>query len=251
MEMIKTEFDGNIVLLRLNRGVTNAWNLELVDALRESLHKAQDDSNVRGVVLTGSNHKFFSIGFDIPELFPLDRTDFQKFFYAYNQLCIDLFAFPKPTVAVITGHAVAGGCIIALCCDYRFIAEGHKLMGLNEIKLGVSIPYPGDCILREVVGIRTARDICDSGDFFEAEKLHQIGMVDRVLPLEQVLPEAIKYVKRIGGFSQKAFAQIKQDRTEMVMAQIQKHLVKKEQQFLDCWFSEETRARLKDAMQKF
>lgn len=199
----------------------------------------------------GSNNKFFSIGFDIPELFPLDRSDFRKFFHAYNQLCIDLFAFPKPTIVAITGHAVAGGCIIALCCDYRFIAEGHKLMGLNEIKLGVPIPYPGDCVLREVAGMRTARDICDSGDFFEAEELHQMGVVDRVLRLDQVLPEAIEHMKLIGGFLQKAFAQIKRDRTEMVIAQIQKHLAEEEQQFLDCWFLEETHARLKQAMQKF
>ena len=74
---------------------------------------------------------------------------------------------------------------MALCCDYRFIAEGRKLMGLNEVKLGVPVPYLGDCILRHLVGARHARDIMDTGDFYHPEVLLQMGMVDQALPLEK------------------------------------------------------------------
>jgi len=136
------------------------------------IEKIKHDANVKGIVLTSSNEKFFSIGFDIPGLFEFSKEDLSNFYRSFNQLSIALNTLPKPTIAAITGHAIAGGCILALCCDYRFIAEGRKLMGPNEIKLGVPIPYPADCILRSLVGTRNAREITDNGDFYEPEKLH-------------------------------------------------------------------------------
>lgn len=75
-----------------------------------------------------------------------------------------LYTLPKPVVAAITGHAIAGGCILALCCDYRFISEGRKLMGLNEVKLGVPVPYLADRVLHALVGTRYAREIIESGE---------------------------------------------------------------------------------------
>lgn len=154
MKLIRREYRDRVAILKLNRGIINALNLQLVNQLAENLQKVRDDSDVHSLVLCSSNEKFFSIGFDIPELFKLTRKDFRVFYQAFNRVCMDLYTLPKPTIAAITGHAIAGGCILALCCDYRFIAEGRKLMGLNEIKLGIPVPYPGDCILRHVAGTR-------------------------------------------------------------------------------------------------
>ena len=109
----------------------------------------------------------------------------------FNQVCMELYTMPKPTVAAVTGHAIAGGCILALCCDYRFAAEGRKLMGLNEIRLGVPVPYLADCVLRQIVGARNAREIMETGEFYLPEQSLQIGMIDRVLPLEKVVADSI------------------------------------------------------------
>jgi enoyl-CoA hydratase/carnithine racemase len=202
-------------------------------------------------VLGSSNDKFFSIGFDIPELFDLARKDFRVFYQAFNGVCMDLYTLPKPTIAAITGHAIAGGCILALCCDYRFIAEGRKLMGLNEIKLGIPVPYPGDCILRQVAGTRNAREIMSTGEFYHSEELLQIGMVDQVLPLDQVLPKAIEKAGLLGALPHEAFGMIKRNRVETVEAQVLAHLAEKEQFFIECWYSDEARVRLKEAIKKF
>jgi enoyl-CoA hydratase/carnithine racemase len=238
-------------VVTLNRGTTNAINRQLVDELTGILREIKSDPDARGVVLTSSNEKFFSIGFDIPQLFELGREEFGSFFRAYNRLCIDLYTLPKPIVVAITGHATAGGCILALCCDYRFIAEGRKLMGMNEIKLGVPVPYPIDCIFRQLVGFRTARDVSDSGDFYPPEKLAEMGMVDEILPAEQVLPKSIEKARLLGSYPQKAFAMIKRNRTEAVEADILAHLEKRERFFIECWYSEEVRKRLKEAMERF
>ena len=249
--MILIEHYEQVSVIKLNRDVTNALNPTLIIKIGKILKTLKEDPGVHGIVLSSSNDKFFSIGLDIPELFDLSREDFKKFYHSFNQLCLNLYTFPKPIIAAITGHAIAGGCILALCCDYRFIAEGRKLMGLNEIKLGVPVPYPGDCILRQLVGFRHARDIMESGEFFEPDKLIQFGMADNVLPLDQVIPQSIEKAKLLGSFSQNVFQIIKRNRVEAVEARILKHLEKKEQLFVDCWYSDETRQQLKAAMKKF
>lgn len=251
MKLIRIEYRDRVAILKLNRGITNALNLQLVNQLAENLQKVRDDSDVHSLVLGSSNEKFFSIGFDIPELFKLTRKDFRVFYQAFNQVCIDLYTLPKPTIAAITGHAIAGGCILALCCDYRFIAEGRKLMGLNEIKLGIPVPYPGDCILRHVAGTRNAREISGTGEFYHPEELLQMGMVDQVLSLEQVLPKSIEKAKFLGALPHKAFGMIKRNSVEVIEAQILTHLAEKEQFFIECWYSDEARKRLKKAIKKF
>ena len=251
METIRTENRDGVAVVTLNRGTTNAINRKVVDELTETLRRLKDDPESHGLVLASANEKFFSIGFDIPQLFELSREEFGSFFRAYNRLCIDLYVLPKPIVVAIPGHATAGGCILALCCDYRFIAEGRRLMGMNEIKLGVPVPYPIDCIFRQLVGFRTARDVSDSGDFYPPEKLIEMGMVDRILPAEQVLPKSMEKARLLGSYPRDAFAMIKRNRTETVEAQILARLKEREEFFIECWYSDGVRKRLKEAMQRF
>ncbi len=249
--MISLEYRDHVAIAKLDRAITNSLNLELLNQLAGILQQVKQDSNARGLVLASSNEKFFSIGFDIPRLFELSQEDFRLFYTTYNRVCLDLYTLPKPTVAAITGHAIAGGCILTLCCDYRFIAEGRKLMGVNEIKLGVHVPYPGDYVLRQIVGARIAREAMESGEFYPAEQLLEMGMVDRVLPLDEVLPKAIEKAQSLGAFPQKAYAMIKHNRVETVEAQIRAQLEEKERFFIECWYSDETRQRLREAMEKF
>jgi len=251
MALIKAEYHDNVTVLRLNREITNAINLTLVNALAGKLKETRKNPNVLGCVIASSNEKFFSIGFDIPELIKLSKEDFREFYHSFNQLCIDLYTFPKPMIAAITGHAVAGGCILALCCDYRFIAKGNKLMGLNEIKLGVPIPYPADRILYELVGYRNARDIVDTGEFFPPEKLLDMGVVDKVFPMEKMLPKAIEKMQSLSTMPHHGFRKIKQNRTEKVVTQIRHALGEKENIFIECWYSQETRQLLREAIEKF
>lgn len=251
MRMLTVDCRDNVVIVRLNRGVTNPMNIELVNELAKAFQRVKRDIDVHGLVLSSSNEKFFSIGFDIPQLFELDREDFTSFYQAFNDMCLDLYTLPKPTVAAITGHAIAGGCIVALCCDYRFVAEGRKLMGLNEIKLGVSVPYLADCVLRSMVGVRIARDIVDTGEFYRAEQSFQMGMVDGVVPLERVLSESIEKSKSLGALPQRAFELIKRNRVESVKEQFLQRRREKERLFIDRWYSDETRERLREAIKKF
>jgi enoyl-CoA hydratase/carnithine racemase len=251
MNTIHQEYKDHTAILRLSRGVVNAINREMVAELSQTLWGLRRDADVRALVLTSANQKFFSIGLDIPELFPLSRVEFASFFRAFERLCIDLFTFPKPTVAAVTGHATAGGCILALCCDYRLIAEGKKLMGLNEIKLGVPVPYPADCILRHLVGSRFARNVMYLGEFFQSRELLEMGLVDEIAPPEEIIARAATRAASLGSSPPQAFAAIKDNRVEKVTADILAHLDKKEQFFVASWYSPLARQRLQEAMEKF
>jgi enoyl-CoA hydratase/carnithine racemase len=251
MEMIDIEHMENLAILRLKNGVTNPINLEFVNEISGSISELKRDSSVHSIVITGANDKFFSIGFDLPTLYKLNDKDVKKFYQAYNRLCLDLYAYPKPTVAALTGHAIAGGCILALCCDYRVIASGKKLMGLNEIKLGLPVPYPGDMILKQIIGTRYAQMIMEMGDFYGPDQLMQMGVVNQVVKQKGVLEKSIEQAKLLGDYHAPAFKMIKKNRVDPVVNGIKEDLEEKENYFLKYWFSDETRKLLKEAAKKF
>jgi len=250
-KLITIEHQNQVAILRLNRGTTNAINSDLVLALDSAVKRQGADPDVRGLVLTSSNRKFFSIGLDIPNLFALGEEEFRSFYQSYNQMCLGMLTISKPLIAGITGHAIAGGFIIGLCCDYRFISEGRKLVGLNEIKLGVPVPYVADCVLRKLIGHRNARDIMDSGGFLEPEEASQLGVVDGLLPAEELLSRSIEKARELSADSPEAFALIKSSRVYAVEREITSQLSEREDAFIKCWYSDDARAHLKDAISKY
>jgi len=249
--MIEVTYRKSVVIVKLNRGITNALNLELVQELAKTVERVSANPKVRALILSSANEKFFSIGFDIPQLYGLPKEDFREFYEAFNQACMALYTLPKPTVAGITGHAIAGGCILALCCDYRVIGAGRKLMGLNEIKLGVPIPYLASSILQSIVGAREARHVEEFGEFYEAELLLKKGLVDEVAPQEEVMSRAREMGETLGSMPPEAYQRIKESRVEEVEKRIRTNWEKRQQAFVEMWYSEEARRRLRDAMERF
>jgi len=249
--MIDVDYCKAVAVVRLDRGVINALNLEVVQELAEILERVRVMPKVQALILSSTNEKFFSIGFDIPQLFELPKEDFRKFYKAFNQACMALYTLPKPTIACITGHAIAGGCILALCCDYRVIGAGRKLMGLNEIKLGVPAPYVADCILQSIVGTREAREVVELGEFYEAEVLLKKGLVDEVVPQAVVMARAREKAELLSLMPPEAYRRIKENRIEEVEARIRARWEERQQDFIEMWYSEEARKQLREAMERF
>lgn len=249
--MIELTRDKSVAIVKLARGITNAINLEIVQELATTVERMSAMPDVRALVLSSANEKFFSIGFDIPHLFELPKEDFREFYEAFNQACFALYTLPMPTVAGLTGHAIAGGCILALCCDYRVIGAGRKLMGLNEIKLGVPVPYLASCILQSIVGAREARQVEEFGEFYEAEILFRKGLVDEVVPQAEVMARAREMAEILSSRPPEAYQRIKESRVEQVETRIRANWEKRQREFTELWYSEEARARLQEAMTRF
>jgi enoyl-CoA hydratase/carnithine racemase len=251
MKWIEALTEDRVRILKLNHGIPNAINFELLTELRTSLEEIKNDPAVGALVLTSANEKFFCIGFDIPELYTQDVSAFEKFFHFFNEVCLELYTLPKPTVAALTGHATAGGFIFASCCDYRFMASGKKFCGLNEINLGVPVPYFPDLVLRQLVGDRRATEIMYTGALIPAEKALRVDFVDALFETDQVIREAVAKAGTLGALPAPAFAVIKRNRTAEIAQKGRDYLDTDVRNFLTFWYSPEARQRLEEAMKKF
>jgi enoyl-CoA hydratase/carnithine racemase len=248
MATVNVTMQGATAVLRLDNGATNAISSKLVDDLAAAL--AQVRTNAGGLVLAG-NSKFFSIGLNLPELIAFDRAAIIDFFTRFDQLTFDLYTLPLPTASAMNGHAVAGGGVLALTCDFRFAAAGKKLIGFNEATIGLPVPYLPDLILRQLVGDRAATEMLYHGRFLPVDRAGEIGLVDAVLPQAEVEEQAIATINSLAAQPRKAFALIKESRTDAVRTTYELHNRAKLGRMLDCWFEDSVQTLIRAAAEKF
>ena len=248
MSTVITEYRDEIAILRLNNGVTNPINLNLVEDLSASLTAINKEAH--GMMLCGGN-KFFSIGLDLPELLKLGRSAMSSFWEKFNHLCLEFFTAPFPTVCELSGHAVAGGNILALTCDYRYATSEKKQIGLNELKLGVPVPYLADMMLRHTIGDRYATHMMYSSEFIPFSDAKAIGLIDEIYPSEKLEAPAIEKLFQMTGFQNQAFSDIKANKVEDIERKYENNYKSKNEIFLDCWFSDPVQKILIEASQKF
>lgn len=199
---------GNYCIIQMDREKSNPMNYELVAELRIALKNLQDDNEILGAILNGKEN-FFSAGLDIPELFTYDEKQFDKFWHNFMDLIADIIAFDKPLVASITGHAPAGGCILAMGCDYRVMAEGNYKIGLNEIPVGIVVPRGIFDLYSFWIGRKTAYQYLMEGKLYSPEHAQQIGLVDELSPKENILEQAEAQLKKYLQYNQNGWRQTK------------------------------------------
>jgi len=200
MEFIKVnpQYAKHIALIELNRPKElNALNLQLMGELRDSLKQLDDNDEVRVIVLTG-NEKAFAAGADIKQM--AGKT-------AIDMLMIDQFSTwdqikktKKPLIAAVSGFALGGGCELAMTCD-MIIASETARFGQPEIKIGVMPGAGGTQRLTRAIGKARAMEMVLTGKFIGAEEAEKFGLVNRVVPVEVYLEEAIKLAAEIAKMS--------------------------------------------------
>ena len=193
--MLLTFEHGDVRELRLNRPPVNALTGELLAELRDAIGQAARDGG-RAVVLSGLPGRF-SAGLDVPLLLTLDER-------AISALWRDLYATLEaiarsaiPVVAAITGHAPAGGTVLALFCDWRVMAQGEYKLGLNEVQVGIPLPPVIMGGLRRLVGPRRAENLGVSGALVSPEQALAAGLVDEVVPADDVVPRALAWCRNV------------------------------------------------------
>lgn len=248
MDHVTVDIFDQVAVLRLTNGVTNAIGPAMVKDLSAALKRIRAEQ--RGCVLAGGA-KFFSIGLNLPELIGFDREGMDRFWDTFDQAVLDLYTLPMPTVAAISGHAIAGGTILALCADYRLIAPGRNFMGLNEINIGLPVPYLADLMLRQVVGDRVATGLCYRGEMVPPDEARKSGLVDDISPEETIEKRALEMVSTLAEKSRAAFSLIKQNRTEAVRCSFERHRDERKKDMLTCWFDPSVHDMLKIAAEKF
>ena len=174
--MIEIIQHGNVHEIKLMRPPVNALNFELLDALVNSITSAPANG-ARGLILSGGE-KVFSGGLDVPYLMSLDKEGLLRCWSRFFDAARALANSPVPVAAAIAGHNPAGGCVLALCCDYRVMAHGPFRIGLNETQVGLIVPEAIQYLMRRVIGAQRAERLIVAGAMIESARAHEIGLVD-------------------------------------------------------------------------
>ena len=194
--------------LTLSRGKVNALNDSVVNELRSLLKACEADSDVHSIILTGEG-KFFSFGFDVPEFLSFTKEQFASYLANFTDLYTYLFLYPKPVVAALNGHTIAGGCMLALACDYRVMVTGSAKISLNEIAFGSSVFAGSTEMLRFWIGSANATEVLYSGGMYSAEEAKSLGLVQEVAGGDNIVVAARRHALDLSGKPSEAFVGIK------------------------------------------
>jgi enoyl-CoA hydratase len=190
-EILIEERDGAVAILTLNRpAVLNALNADLVEQLRETLDQLKGDASLRAVIITGTGERAFAAGADIGELAALPNAAAGEAKARTGQHVTELIeALPVPVIAAVNGFALGGGCELAMACDIRLASDNAKF-GQPEVNLGFPPGYGGTQRTTRLLGSGMALYLCLTGEMIDAAEALRIGLVQKVVPIGDLLPEA-------------------------------------------------------------
>lgn len=199
MENVRTENKDGILIITIDRPkVLNALNAQTVDEIRQAFVAARDDDSVRVVILTGGGEKAFVAGADINELAQMTPITGKQVAERGQRTLSMIERFPKPVIGAINGFALGGGCEIALACHIRIASEKAQ-MGLPEVTLGIIPGYGGTQRMARLLGKGKALELILTGDRIGAVEAERIGLVNKVVPADQLMAAAEEMARRIAS----------------------------------------------------
>merc|ERR1711962_1766374 len=173
-------------ILKMQRKPVNSFNLEFISEMIEAIDSVEKNPSSRGLVIT-SPLKVYSAGLDIAELYNPNEARLNDFWRSFQELNLRLHSTPLATIAAINGPSPADGCAISLQCDYRIMADGKSIIGLNETLLGLAAPLWLCKIFAQVVGHRQAEMHLSLGTLMSPQQALGIGLVDALVPGEDLM----------------------------------------------------------------
>lgn len=239
MNFVKVDIDEGIATVALSRGKVNALNNTLVAELRRCLETLAADPDIQAIVLTGRG-RFFSFGFDIPEFLSFDKAEFTDYLTRFTDLYTYLFTYPKPVVAALNGHTIAGGCMLSLACDYRVMTTEKAQISLNEITFGASVFAGSTEMLRFWVGSARATEVLYSGAMYSAQEALDIGLVQATSNDDQLIERARRIASDLASRPAPAFAGIKSLLRQPVADEMAQRETASIRDFVEIWYTEET-----------
>lgn len=193
-------------------------------------------TEARAGVLIGYE-KFFSAGLALPELVGLDRIALADFMALFDRAMMRLFACERPIVAAINGHAIAGGCVLALMADVRLMSAGPLKIGLNETQLGIGLPSSVIEPLRAQLSAHAVARIAYEGTLFSPEEARGLGLVEEVVAAEELEPRALARAELLAKGPRAGVAQVKRAMRGPVLDAIRERSAEQMERWLDTWFS--------------
>jgi len=202
-----TDRSGGVRVLTLDRPPANAEDETLLGDLSSALDDAGADAAVRAVVLTGAG-RFFSGGLDLSAP-RRENGEVAAMTTLFRDTHVKLLTLRKPTIAMVNGHAIAGGLILVLGCDYRLGLDGEYKIGLNEVAIGASYPKVALEITRLRLTHQRASELLLGAALYPASQALRLGVVDELFPADKLEETVMRRAERMGAFPREAYAHTK------------------------------------------
>ena len=239
---VRIEEERGVVSVTMSSGA-NALSERLVEALRGAVSRLRDDG-APPLLLRSAHPTLFCPGWDLKRLAGAGYDDVRRFLENFNALILDLFSYPGPSIALIDGHAVAGGCLLAVACDFRVMATGQPRIGLSEVNLGVPVPAGSVEMLRARLSPAVVEEMLFLGDGYPAQRAAELGVVQRAKAAEGLEAAAAAEIRRLSGKPKAAYARTKAFLFQGVWRRMRNVGSEADAVFLESWFDPETQERL-------
>jgi enoyl-CoA hydratase len=247
---VSVELRDEVALLRIQRGKGNSLSPALVEELLDVVRAPPIADAARALVITGEG-KFFSTGLDLVELAKLDRAGMLLFLDRLQGLLATLYVFGRPVVAAVNGHAVAGGCLLALCADWRVLARGEARMGLTEIALGLPLPQAGLEITRQHFSNGAAyAEVVYGGQTHASDDALRLGLAEEAVESARVVERAVERARSFARHPSVAFHHMKAAMRDPVLLRIRTDHEQHEEEWVDLWFSPQAQQRIEELRAK-
>ena len=240
--MIEREDRGTVAVLRMVRGKGNAMSTEFLLALVEALENVEK-SSATAAVITGQG-KIFCAGMDLAAILEGGTPYLEGALVALSRFCERLATFPKPVVAAVNGHAIAGGCIGMLACDYRVLSQGRARVGLTELLVGVAFPTWPFEIARFAIPPEHLEAAVYTGATYLPDEALARGMVDELADAGAVVDRAVDVAEQFGEVAPEVFRHTK---TQIRRSMCERVAVRREiddEVAKAIWCADSTRAKI-------
>ena len=237
--MFETTQHQDVTVLAMRHGKANVQDVEFLHAFVDHLDTLERDG-VGAVVLTGSG-TVFSAGVDLVRLVDGGDDYLREFLPALTAAFDRLFRFPRPVVAAVNGHAIAGGCVFVCACDRRVMASGAGRIGVTELRVGVPFPTVAFAIVRYAAGSRWAQELVLLAETYAADEAQLRGLVDEVVAPEQVLPRAVELAQQLAAIPRRTFELTKRQLRAPTLERVDRLTARFEQQISASWQHPEMR----------
>jgi 3,2-trans-enoyl-CoA isomerase len=244
MNTLQITTQDRVAIIALDNGSSNTINTEMLSELKKIIKSIESDENIRGVILTGKKG-FFSAGLDLIELYDYDEIQIKQFWVDFLDMVTLLTKFKKPMVAAISGHSPAGGCVLSICCDYRVMAEGKYIIGLNEVPVGIIVPDSIFELYAFWIGKANAYRNLLEGKLMGFEAAKNIGLVDESAPIESLMTVAQKKMNTYIQFDATTWQESKMNMRKDLIAKVSQDQTETLEKMLKQWWSPSTRSILK------
>ncbi|MBI1746495.1 MAG: enoyl-CoA hydratase/isomerase family protein [Acidobacteria bacterium] len=235
-EIVHIERTEQVAIVRIDRPPANAIELALAAQLEAALTRLTDEANIRAIVFTGTG-RFFSAGLDLKIVPTYGVEDQKALIMTINRLIHRLYSLALPTVAAVNGHAIAGGLVTMLTCDYRIGTTASCQMGLTESRVGIPYPAAAMEVVRAELPPAVARTLVLRGLNSGSETALAHGLLDELQSPETLLARAREVAVDLASMPTLAYARIKRQLREGALTRMEEVLTRRSDPLLESWLT--------------